>query len=95
MCMCECERMLLSLFQLFATPWTVAHQTSLSIEFSKEGYWSGLPFPSPQYPPDPGIKPGSPVLRADFLLSEPPGSPYIKLGERELRLLTELQFLII
>ena len=58
-------------------------------------YWNGLPFPSPQHPPDPGIKPGSSALHAHFLLSEPPGSPRIRLGERELSLLTELQFLII
>ena len=59
--------------QLFATPWTVAHQAPLSMEFSRQEYWSGLPFPSPRDLPDPGIKPGSSTLQADVLPSEPPG----------------------
>ena len=45
-----------------ATPWTVVCQASLSMRFSKQEYWSGLPFPSPGYLPDPGIEPGSPAL---------------------------------
>ena len=58
------------------TPWTVANQAPLSMEFSRHGYWSGLPFPSPGDLPDPGIKPGSPELQADSLPSEtPPGKP--------------------
>ena len=52
---------------------TVAHQTPLSMEFSRQEYWSGLPFPSPGNFPDPGIKSGSPVLQADSLSSESPG----------------------
>ena len=60
--------------QLFATPWTVAHQTSPSMEFSRHEYWSGLPFPSAGDLPDPGIEPRSPALQADALPSEPPGS---------------------
>ena len=48
-----------------ATLWTVAHQASLSIGFSREEYWSGLPFPSPGDLPDPGIEPGSLALQAD------------------------------
>ena len=55
----------LSHIQLFATPWTVACQAPLSMEFSRQGYWSGLPFPSPGDLPDPGIKPGSSTLQAD------------------------------
>ena len=43
--------------------------------FSRQEYWSGLPFPSPGDFPDPGIEPGSPALQADSLLSEPPGKP--------------------
>ena len=58
---------------LFATPWTVAHQASTSMEFSRQEYWSGLPFPSPGDLCDPGIKHRSPALHADALLSEPPG----------------------
>ena len=50
----------------------VAHQSPLSMEFSRQEYWSGLPFPTPGDLPDPGIEPGSPALQADSLLSEPP-----------------------
>ena len=60
---------------LFATPWTVAHQARLSIEFSRQEYWSGLPFPSPGDLPDAGIEPRFPALQADTLPSEPPGKP--------------------
>ena len=63
----------LSCVRLFVTPWTVAHQAPLSMVFSRQGYWSGLPFPSPGDLPDPGIEPGSPALQADALPSEPPG----------------------
>ena len=52
--------------QLFVTPWTVACQIPLSMEFSRQEYWSGLPFPSPGDLPDSGIEPGSPTLRADL-----------------------------
>ena len=64
---------LLSRVRLFATPWTVAYQAPLSMGFSRQEYWSGLPFPSPGDLPDPGIEPGSPALQADALTSEPPG----------------------
>ena len=57
------------------TPWTVACQAPLSMGFSRQEYWSGLPFPSPGDFPDPGIKLGSPALQADSLLSEPSGNP--------------------
>ena len=65
----------LSRVQLFATPWTVTCQGPLSIEFSGQEYWSGLPFPSAGDLPDPGIEPESPALQADALPSEPPGKP--------------------
>ena len=65
----------LSHIRLFAIPWTVAHQARLSMRFSRQEYWSGLPFPSPGDLPDPGIKPRSPALQADALTSEPPGKP--------------------
>ena len=52
------------------TPWTIAHQAPLSMEFSREEYWNGLPFSSPGDPPDPGMEPGSPTLQADSLPSE-------------------------
>ena len=63
------EVKLLSRVQLFAIPWTVAYQAPPSMEFSRQEYWSGLPFPSPGDLPDPGIKPRSPTLQADALLS--------------------------
>ena len=65
----------LSCVELFATPWTVTYQAPLSMGFSRQEYWSGLPFPSPGDLPDPGIEPGSPALQADTLTSEPPEKP--------------------
>ena len=62
----------LSCVRLFATPWTVAYQAPPSVGFSWQEYWSGLPFPSLRDLPNPGIKPGSPVLQTDALPSEPP-----------------------
>ena len=47
--------------RLFVTPWTVTHQAPLSMGFSRQGYWSGLPFPPPGNLPDPGIEPVSPA----------------------------------
>ena len=73
--------------RLFATPWTVAHQASLSVGFSRQEYWSGLPFPSPGDLPDPGIEPRSPALQGDALTSEPPGKPCT--------LVYELDFIVI
>ena len=61
------------LFQFFVTPWTVAHQASLSMEFSRQESWSGLPCPPPGDLPNPGIKSRSPALQMDSLLIEPPG----------------------
>ena len=52
----------LSHVRLFATPWNVAYQAPPSMEFSRQEYWSGLPFPSPGDLPHPGIEPGSPTL---------------------------------
>ena len=59
----------LSRVRLFATPWTVAYQAPLSIRFSRQEYWSVLPFSSPGDLPDPGIEPRSPALEADALTS--------------------------
>ena len=64
-----------NILRLFATPWTVAHQGPPSIGFSRQEYWSGLPFPSPGDLPDPGTETRSPALQADALSSEPPGKP--------------------
>ena len=60
-----------SCVQFFATTWTVAHQAPLSMGFSRQEYWSGLPFPSLGDLPKPGIKPRSPALQADALTSGP------------------------
>ena len=65
----------LSRVRLFVTTWTVAYQAPPSMGFSRQGCWSGLPFPSPGDLPYPGIEPGTPTLKADALPSEPPGKP--------------------
>ena len=65
----------LSCVQLFATSWSLACQSPSSMGFSRQEYWSGLPFPPPGHLPDPGIEPGSPPLQADSVLSELPGMP--------------------
>ena len=67
----------LSQVRFFATPWTAADQAPLSMEFSRQEYWIGLPFPSPGDLPDPGIEPTSPVSPAmvgRFFTTEPPGN---------------------
>ena len=65
----------LSHAQLISTRWTVAGQAILSTEFSRQEYWSGLPFTSPADLPNPDIEPRSPALQADSLQSEPVGQP--------------------
>ena len=60
-------------FNSSVTSWTVACQASLSMGFSRQEYWYGLPFPPPGDLPNPGIGPRSPALQADSLPSEPPG----------------------
>ena len=65
----------LSRVRLFAILWTVAHQTPQSMGFSRQEYWSELPFPSPGDLPDPGIEPRYPTLQANTLTSDPPGKP--------------------
>ena len=67
---------MLSRVQLFATSWMAARQTPLSMKFSRQGYWRGLPFPTPGDLPDPGtepMSPASPALGGGFLTTEPPG----------------------
>ena len=68
---------MLSRVQLFATSWMVARQAFLSVGFSMQEYWSGLPFPSAGDLRDPGIKSGSPVLQEDSLPTEPAGSYHV------------------
>ena len=74
--MCVCGQLFTSA-QFFATPWTVAHRAPLSMGFSRQEYWSGLPLPPPGDLPDPGIKPASPALQADSLLLNHEGSPEV------------------
>ena len=69
--------------QLFVTPWNVAHQAPLSMEFCRQKYWSGLPLSIPGHLPDPGLKPISPVLAGGFFTTVPPG----KLDKMEYSLL--------
>ena len=68
---------LLSRVQLFVISWTVWYQAPLSMGFSRQEYWNGLPFPSPGDLRDPGIKPRCPTLQADASLSQPPGKPLL------------------
>ena len=72
-----CEVKLFGRVQLFAIPWTIVYQAPPSMEFSRQEYWSGLPFPSPRDLSDPGIEHKSPALQADTLPSEPPGKPWV------------------
>ena len=66
--------------QLFTSlTYSVKCQAPLSMEFSRQEYWSGLPFPSPGDLPNSGIEPGSPALQADTLPSEPPRKPLINI----------------
>ena len=78
-CVCVCVCMcLVSCVQLFATLWTVAHQTPLSVGFSRQEYWSELPFPPPGDLSDPGVDPVSPmfpVMQVDSLMLSQEGKP--------------------
>ena len=65
----------LSRVRLFASPWAVAYRAPPSMEFSRQEYGSGLPFPSPGDLPDPGIESMSPALAGGFFTAEPPGKP--------------------
>ena len=64
----------LSCVRLFVIPWTVAHQAPLSMGFSRQEYWSELPFPSPGDLPNPGVEPASSALAGRFFTTEPPGN---------------------
>ena len=81
---CTCVRVCVRLCVLVAGSclivalWTAAHQVPLSMGFSRQEYWSGLPFPTPGDLPDPGLEPASPVppaLAGGFFTLEPPGKP--------------------
>ena len=81
LCMCECVSVCVcvcfscSAVSNSATPWTVACQAPLFMEFSRQEYWSGLPYPPPGDLPHSGNEPGSPAPLADSLPSKPPGKP--------------------
>ena len=66
----------LSRVRMFLTPWTVAHQAPLSVRFSRQEYWSGLPFPTPGDHPNPGIKSSASALQEDSLPVSHLGSSY-------------------
>ena len=68
---------------IVVTPWTTALRVPLSVEFSRQEYWSGLLFPFPGALPNPGIKPGCPALQADSLPTELQGKPEHKLSQEE------------
>ena len=70
-----CVLSCLSCVRLFAALWTVACQSPLSMKFSRQEYWSGLPFPHPGDLPEPGIEPTSPALAGGFFTTEPPVKP--------------------
>ena len=75
-----CHNRKKSHIQLFEIPWTVAHQALPSTGFSRQEYWSGLPFPPLGDLPDPGIEPvspKSPALAGRFFTTEPPGKPHV------------------
>ena len=74
-CVCVCVLSLFICVRLFAMLWTAARQAPLSLRFSRQEYWSGLPCLPPRDLPNPGIEPRSPALQADSSPSEPPGKP--------------------
>ena len=73
-CVCVCAQPP-SRVPLLVNPCTIARQLPLSMEFSRQEYWSGLPFPTPRDLPDPRVKPTSPVLAGGIFTTESPGSP--------------------
>ena len=75
---CESESEVAQSCPTLCDLWTIAHQAPLSMGFSRQEYWCGLPFPSPGDLPDPGIEPRSPTMQADALTSAPPGKPLNK-----------------
>ena len=82
-CTCACVLNCFSRVRLFVTPWTIALQASLSMRFSRQKYWSGLPCPLPEDIPDPRLRPTSlmpPASQAGSLPLAPPGKPSTELG---------------
>ena len=85
---------ILSYIRLFETPWTAAHQAPLSVEFSRQEYWSGFPFPTPGDLPDPEIKLASlasPALAGRFFTTLPPGEVFLhKIRQSRMPVLSQL-----
>ena len=79
MCVCVCP--VAQLCSILCNLWTVAHQAPLSMEFSRQEEWSGLPFPTPGHLPNPGIELTSPVLAGRFFTTVPPGKPLDGTGQ--------------
>ena len=82
LCVCVCVCVCVLNHVQLCDPWTVAHQAALSVEFSRQQYWNGLPFPSPGYLPDPEFKSTSlesPTLAGGFFTTVPPGKPPCKI----------------
>ena len=82
MCVCVCVCVCvfsqsLTCVGLFLTRWTIARQAPLSMGFTRQEYWRGLPLPFPRDLPNPGIKPMCPVLAGGFFTADPPGKPHI------------------
>ena len=80
LCVCVCVLRGFSCIRLFVTPWTAAHQAPLSMGFSRQEYWRGLPCPPPGDLPNPGIElesPVSPALAGEFFTAEPLGNPKV------------------
>ena len=78
MCVCTCVCARAQSCPTFRDPWTVALQAPLSIEFSRQEYWSGLPFPTLGHLPNPGIKSTSPAMAGGFFTTASPGKPQDK-----------------
>ena len=78
-----CMSVQLLKFRLFVTPWTIACQTRLSLGFSRQEYWSGLPFPPSQDLPHAGIEPTSPALAGEFFITKSLGKIWPGLNENE------------
>ena len=75
----------------FATPWAIAHRAPLSMEFSREEFWSGFPFPSPGDLLNPGKELMSPALASGFFATEPPGKPLPLFVKCEAKSLSRVQ----
>ena len=86
----ECCWYLVAVISDFWTPWTVAHQASLSLRFPRQEHWSGLPFSSPRAVPGAGIECATAALAETFCTTEPPGKPRLNKYKLLLHVITRL-----